>query len=338
MRRAAAKAVPLLPIPTACPATIDWSNPPMDCLFKDVLLTIDDLEYLMKPPCQRFVSKTKRVERLTEEMLKTGRLGVGILLVMGLPNGEVHLVDGNHRIEAFRNSGLKSIIVSVQTKSAKTYKDIAEEYIRCQCSLKTSTVDDKLKGIAVGHPPLQKIAQFCTFVTYKRASTRSDCLISMSDVVHCWFDASTNPPTRYSGDKGIPIEECAKLITDKDAACIIEWLLVCQISLGTVNRVLWAPLNMTLCLWLYKQMVKGGCKGPCTRLKIAEFGRGLAGLVNMKYTNYLKGLKLTTPNAGGNAFALLREHFRGGLASAGIRASAQIPVPKGWPKKPEGVV
>lgn len=265
--------------------------------------TVDTLEVTRKlaaswksPPFQRDVRMNDRVMELVKDVQESGVLpGV---LTLGVLDGEVYIVDGQHRLSAFLSTDLPACYADVRTHYFRTMAAMANEFVRLNSSLVKLRPDDILKGLEQSNPHLQRIRKKCPFVGYDmvRRSEKSS-ILSMSVLVRTWMGTRADVPTGNAGSA----QDCADMLDERETASLVEFLTLCFSAWQRDMEYarLWGSLNLALCAWLYRRVVEGqGGTGKgqsrSTCLTPEEFRRGMMALsASSEYLDYLAGRRLS---------------------------------------------
>lgn len=268
---------------------------------KQTHTTMDTIELTQKlvaswksPPFQRDLKVNARVIAVSAEILRNGGVVPGILTI-GVLDGETYVVDGQHRLNAWQQTGLPCGYADVRTHWFDSVGDMANEFVRLNTSLVKMRPDDVLRGMESSTIALQKIHRRCPFVGYDmvRRSERSPVL-SMSVVVKCW--AGSRPEIPSGG--GSSLEALAQM-DDKETADAIEFYNLCFDAWGRdkEHARLWSKLNLIICAWLYRRVVLGQNMTSTkrwTRFTKDQFKQGLQSVAaTPDYTDFLLGRNMS---------------------------------------------
>ena len=221
------------------------------------------------PPFQRPLQINAKVLELAKQIGADGGVIPGVL-TLGVLEKETWLVDGQHRRAAFMESGKDYGYADVRTCFFDSMADMAEEYVRLNSRLVNMKPDDILRGLETGMPTLQEIRRRCKFVGYGqlRRDAKSP-MVSMSGLLRCWRGSGHDVP----GAVSVSAVQCARDLTTEDAANICEFLGLAMDAWGKdpqYNR-LWLGLNMTLCMWLFRNLVLSAYSAKTKRLESPQF-------------------------------------------------------------------
>lgn len=222
--------------------------------------TNDTLELVEKlvsswkiPPFQRELKINGKVLAVAEEIRSSGGVLPGIL-TLGVLDGVVYIVDGQHRIAAWRQAAMPYGYADVRTHFFESMGEMAKEFVRLNSSLVKLRPDDIMRGMEPSTSSLQRLRRKCPFIGYDmiRRGEKSPVL-SMSAFVRMWAAAKQDVPSA-----GGSLEALAGF-DDGETTHAVDFATVCYEawSRDTEYARLWSMLNMTLCAWLYRRSVLG---------------------------------------------------------------------------------
>lgn len=285
-----------------------------------LILTPDQVNSWHIPPFQRPVRVNSKVQAIAEEIRCDGVSIVGIL-TLGKLKGDtaLYLVDGQHRIEAFRLSGLEEIIADVRVIQFDSMSEMAEEFVRLNTAIVRMRPDDLLRGLSPTMPNLQRVMRECQFVGYDqiRRGGVSGSLVSLSAVLRYWQSSSYETPTSSSG--GMSITQIATMFDGDEAAKLIRFLHLAVNAWGRDPEYyrLWGNLNLCLCMWLYRRVVLDTVRRGSARVAVlteSQFKQGLMSLsANSDYLDWLTG-RLLSDRDRSPALARIKASFTRRLA------------------------
>lgn len=245
------------------------------------------------PPFQRPVRVNTKVMATSESIAEDGGVIPGVV-TLGKINGDqtIYVVDGQHRLEAFRISGLPECIGDFRLCHFDSMAAMADEFVTLNSALVKMRPDDILRGLEAGNKSLRKIRSECKFVGYDqiRRGTTSP-ILSMSLALRCWNGSAMETPVTAS----MSAAQIAESLTDDSAEDLIQFLTVAQASWGRDNEYarLWSGCNLSLCMWLWRRLVKDTDRSSSTRyvkLTIKQFGLCLMALsADSHYLDWLQG-------------------------------------------------
>lgn len=248
----------------------------------DTLIITPEMVSMWKvPPFQRPLRINEKVRSVVEQVKSTecieGVLTLGILRT----DPSFYIVDGQHRVEAFKLSEMKEAIADVRICKFATLADMAEEFVRLNSSLVKMRPDDLLRGLEDSTPALKAIRKSCEFVGYDniRRGT-SGPIVGMSALIRCWSAASYETPAPSGGQSAASL---AQSLDQASVQNLIAFLATAHSAWGRDPEYfrLWGNLNLTLCMWLWNRLVidrdRFGNK-RYTVLNIPEFKKCLMSL------------------------------------------------------------
>jgi len=207
------------------------------------------------PGIQRNVIVNAKFLQMVEKIKKDSGVIPG-MIVLGEFNGEIYLVDAQHRLEAFLATGLKEGYAHLRIKQFDTLEELSAEYVGTNSTIRAFRPDDIMRGLEPQSPPLQAIRRRCPFVGYGtlRHTNSSNAFLSMSLLLRCWdMSKSESAGTRSSS----AAQATAEALTLPDAIQCADAANVLAAAWGHDPEVsrLWNGLNLTLCFWIYRRSV-----------------------------------------------------------------------------------
>jgi hypothetical protein len=250
------------------------------------------------PPFQRPVRINAKVAALSEEIAHDGGVIPGVI-TLGKLKGDtaVYVVDGQHRIESFRITALPECIGDFRLCEFDSMAEMAEEFVRLNSALVRMRPDDVLRGLEASVKALRKIRSECRFVGYDqiRRGTTSP-ILGMSLTLRAWNGSiAETPNTTYNN---LSATQIAETLTDDATEDLIQFLTVAHAAWGRDNEYarLWGSLNMGLCMWLWRRLVKDTDRSGSrrfVRLTVKQFGSCLMALsADGHYLEWLQGRQL----------------------------------------------
>ena len=260
-----------------------------------LLLSVDQVNKWQVPPFQRPVRVNTKVMALAEEMKQTQTI-VGMITLGHLAKDNAdYIVDGQHRIEAFRISGLGEVISDVRVIDFDTMADMADEFVNLNTALVRMRPDDLLRGVTPSLPHVQHLMESCPFIGFDNVRRRdaSGPVVSLSAVLRCWHTSEGDTPSstaRYG------IAQIAAQLDGDSAGKLTGFLELALHAWGRDPEYyrLWGNINLALCMWLYRRtvLVRDQRKGTArsTVLTREEFRKCLMALsANSNYVDWLQG-------------------------------------------------
>jgi hypothetical protein len=264
--------------------------------------TVDTIEITKKlaaswksPPFQRELRPTPKVVGLAESIQKHGVMpGV---LTLGVLDGDVFIVDGQHRLHAFLLADVLVCYADVRTHYFTTMGQMADEFVQLNSSLVRLRPDDILKGMEQSNVQLQKIRCKCPYVGYDRVRSGSSNapVLSMSTMLRVWDGSRSDVPSMG----GAGAATIAAQLEDRGVAALCAFLQLCFTAWrrDPEYTTLWGSLNLVLCAWLYRRVVIGNPgKGQSRSNKLTDdqFRKSLLSLSAADdYIEYLVGRRIS---------------------------------------------
>lgn len=250
------------------------------------------------PPFQRTLRINEKVREIAEEIRKAGGVIPGVLTVGILSTGRdagQYLVDGQHRVEAFRLSECREAIADVRFIEFDSMAEMGAEFVRLNSALVRMRPDDVLRGLEESTPVLGQIRERCPFVGYdqiRRGPTSA--LISMSAALRVW-EGSACPTPVAMGKSAVHL---ACEVSEESAAklCIVLGMAYEAWKLDDHSKRLWGSLNLGVCMWLWRRLVDETERKGSTRyvvLRNEQFKRCLMSLgASESYNDWLLGRQM----------------------------------------------
>lgn len=298
------------------------------------IFTLGEIGAWRIPPFQRPVRTNEKVRALTEEIRVDGGVIPGIITLGTVKTEEaIYIVDGQHRLEAFRNSGLPEFLADVRFIRFETMAEMAEEFVRLNSSLVRMRPDDVLRGLEASVKALSKIRRECKFVGYDqiRRGTTSP-ILGMSMLLRVWH--GSQPETPVNG--GMSAVHIAETISDDSVEELIQFLTVAHSSWGRDAEYarLWSSLNLGLCMWCWRRLVKDPDRTGNKRyihLNIRQFANCLMALSSdSHYLDWLQGRQISDRDRG-PAYGRIKKIWTARLRND-VRSKIAFPQPA-WATK-----
>lgn len=283
------------------------------------------------PPFQRERRINDKVRAMAEELKENGGVVNGVL-TLGYIDGDktTWLVDGQHRIEAFKLSGIKEVIADVRLMHFESMNDMADEFVMLNSQLVKMRPDDVLRGMEPNAPGLRLLRQRCEFVGYGqvRRDTYS-AMVSAAQVIRCWMASGNETPSLSSTGKGVAalVEE----FTVPEAEACIGFLMVCNSAWGREpeNYRLWASLNLLVCMWVYRRVVLAQDRNALKRsvlLNRDQFKQCLMSLsADRDFIDWLRG-RVVGERDRSPCYNRMKAIFAKRLAAEGLPGTIKFPM------------
>lgn len=301
-----------------------------------LLVTLEGVEKWQNPPFQRELRENDRVRQLAEAIREDGVIpGV---VTLGKIGRSVYVLDGQHRIHAFKLSGLDQIYADVRTHEFKDVAEMGEEFVSLNSHLVPLRPDDVLRGLEEMLPSLQRIRKACPFVGYGyvRGKANNAPLLSMSALLRTWFCSNSETPLQ-SPQGGGSAQQLAARLTDDDVTQLLACLKVLKASWGAdrEHMRLWSGLNLTLCVWLWNQCVVAGesANRKAARLTPELFGKAMMSVAaESGYYDWLMGRKMGERDRA-PAYSRLRAIVARRVAAETGAEKPKLPAPAWYTRK-----
>lgn len=209
------------------------------------------------PSFQRQLRVNEKVREIASQIQADGGVIPGIVTIgvikAGRDAGE-YLVDGQHRVEAFRLSECREAIADVRYVEFESMAEMGNEFVNLNSSLVRMRPDDVLRGLEESTPVLRKIRDRCQFVGYdmiRRSPTTA--MLSMSTALRLWEGSVPQAPIAVSKSAvNLAVE-----LSEESAAKMTVFLGIVYEAWGMDEgaKRLWSSLNLSLCMWLWRRLV-----------------------------------------------------------------------------------
>jgi hypothetical protein len=258
-----------------------------------IMFTPEIVKQWKAPPFQRPLRVTEKLLAIVEQIKTDGGVMPGII-TLGVFNGDMYIVDGQHRLEGFKLSELPEGFADVRTMHFSSLAEMAQEFVNLNSKIVTFRPDDILRGLEPSLPSLRRIRSACPFVGYDmiRRSPNSP-MISMATVLRVWTAATSEVPK--SG--GASAASYAQAMGEDEAEKAARFFNMCYRAWGRDVEFmrLWGALNLAICGWLYRRVVLDTVSTAKRHVRLSgdEYGRALMALsVSDDYLSWLIGRQL----------------------------------------------
>lgn len=218
------------------------------------VITPERVSTWKRPSFQRPLSENAKVRALAQTLKEEGDGIIPSTIVLGILNGEVYLLDGQHRIYAFVLSGLEEGIVDVRIKEYDSTVDMAKDYWITNQKLVKEKPDDLLRAFEMEMEPLRLLRKKCPFLGFDNVRRNaSSPILLMSRAMRCWYGGASEVPVSTTSSAA----DLAENFSVDDAAQLAEFLNICYVAWGrdVAYSRLWNGLNLTICSWAYRRIV-----------------------------------------------------------------------------------
>lgn len=249
------------------------------------------------PPFQRPVRINSKVQAVVQQINSSETIEGVVTLGKIRTDPTLYIVDGQHRIEAFKLSEIGEAIVDVRICSFGSMGEMADEFVQLNSSLVKMRPDDILRGLEDSTPALKQIRKSCEFVGYDhiRRGTSSP-IVSMSALIRCWSGSLYETPA--TSNSGLSAATLAQNLDQVSVQNLIAFLSTAHAAWGRDPEYfrLWGNLNLTLCMWLWNKLVIDRDRSGNKRyalLDIPKFKRCLMSVsADGEYLAWLQGRNL----------------------------------------------
>lgn len=304
--------------------------------METLIITPDIANQWRVPPFQRPLRINDKVRSVTEEIKKNEAIEGVITLGKMKSDGTHYIVDGQHRIEAFKLSEIPEALVDVRVVQFDDFAEMAGEFVRLNSSLVKMRPDDILRGLENSNPALKLIRKNCEFVGYDQIRRGSyGPIVSMSALIRCWNAASYETPA--ASNSSTSAAGIAQALDISSAQNLIAFLAVAHSAWGRDPEYyrLWGNLNLTLCAWLWNKLVMDRDRSGNKRyaiLNVTSFKHCLMSVsADSDYLAWLPGRNLSDRDRS-PAYTRLKAIFVRRLTSENNAKKVSLPAPA-WATK-----
>lgn len=289
-----------------------------------IMLTAEGVKKWKLPPFQRPLRVNDKVRAVAEEIKVNNGVIPGVL-TLGELGKETYVIDGQHRIEAFRMSELDEGVADVRICTFEDLGDMGEEFVRLNSSIVRMRPDDVLRGLENNLQPLAELRRRSGFIGYDgiRRGTRSP-VVSMSAALRCWF--GSEPEVPHNGSTSAMA--LARDLSEEDSIQMIQYFNAVHGAWGGDPEYwrLWGVLNLGICAWLWRRTVLTQYSGKSVRLTVKEFATCAMGLsADGGYLDWLVG-RNSSDRDRAPCYARIRSIFVDRIKTA-TGKSAMFPAP-----------
>lgn len=277
------------------------------------------------PPFQRELKITGKVQLVAEDIKRAGGVIPGVITI-GILDGEVFIVDGQHRMAAFLQTALLIGYADVRTHWFADMAAMATEFVHINSSLVKMRPDDIMRGLEPSTVALRRIREKCGFIGYDmvRRASRGP-LLSMSVFVRTW--AASRPEVPSVGNGLVALAS----LDDVETTHAIDFAQLCFSAWQRDPEYwrLWGALNLTLCAWLYRRIVLGERVSKASRfvrLTPEQFRKCVTALsADEMYLEFIQGRNLGDRDRA-PTYARIRTVFQKRYL-AETKATLRLPAP-----------
>lgn len=291
--------------------------------YDSILVRPEVLALWQAPPFQRPLHVNENVKRLAEEIKASGVVpGVLTIAVMG---EREYVLDGQHRLHAVQLSERQEVIADVRYQLYSSMAEMGAEFVRLNRRLTQMAPDDYLRALEGSLEPLRAVRNSCRFVGYGQIRRGGKApILSMSVALRTWRGSGMEVPSVASGGAAA----IAETLSAEEAQEMAMFLRLCHAAWGDDDgyRRLWGTLNLSLCGWLYRNMVMAQYSAKTARVDRELFKRCLMSLsAESDYLGWLSGRRMSDLHRA-PAYARIKRIFVGCL-SRDLGSKAIMPAP-----------
>lgn len=224
------------------------------------------------PPFQRQLRINEKVREIAQSIKDDRGVIPGILTIGILTGGRdagEYLVDGQHRVEAFRLSECREAIADVRYVNFDSMAEMGDEFVQLNSAIVRMRPDDVLRGLEGSTLLLGKIRELCPFVGYDQIRrTPTSALVSMSMLLRVWEGSASATPTSI-GKSSVHL---ANELSESSVQQLCAFLSMTHEAwkLDEGSKRLWGALNLGLCMWLWRRLVLDTDRSGNTRVIVIK--------------------------------------------------------------------
>ncbi len=225
--------------------------------METMIFSREEAETWLHPPFQRPIRINDKVRLLAETIVNDGGVVPGVL-TLGKLAGEkrMWIVDGQHRLEAFKLTNLEEFICDARLCHFDTMGEMAVEFVELNSALVKMRPDDILRGLEPTSPGLALVRRECPYVGYDQIRRGGGSpIVSMATVVRCWFGSQPEAPV--SGATMGSAAKMGEMLTEDEAGKLVAFLKQARSAWGNEpeNYRLWGSLNLAMLMWMWRRTV-----------------------------------------------------------------------------------
>lgn len=255
-----------------------------------IIVTPKQVQTWKLPSFQRPLKVNHKVMLISAEIAETqvipGTLTLGIL------KGDLYLIDGQHRREAFVLANIPEGIVDVRYAHFDSEAEMGDEFVKLNSHIVSLKPDDILRGLEKSNPELATIRKECPYVGYDQVRRNERApIISMSALLRCWFGSAPEVPTTG----GLTAARLIEVLTKEEVQTLVGFCDLAMTAWGKDKEYarLWSSLNMTVCMWLYRRLVITPYSANVKKITREMFQKCLMSVgSDASYTDWLLGKNL----------------------------------------------
>lgn len=253
-----------------------------------VLVTPAAIAAWKRPPFQRPLRVNEKLKELIESLKRDGGVVPGIITI-GVLRQEKYLLDGQHRIEAFKLAELPEGLADIRICFYESMADMGDAFVELNSALVKLQPNDILRALEDSSPALGLVRRKCPWVGYDNVRRNpASPILGMAQALRCWQSSMPEAP----GTSTISAGELGKALTEDSAKTLVRFLTMAYTAWGSDKEYtrLWGGLNLVLCMWLYRRLVISRYSPKTVLISDEQFGRCLMAMsANTKYLDWLVG-------------------------------------------------
>lgn len=290
-----------------------------------LVMSPDQFKEWKDPPFQRPLCRNAKVQAMVQKVKADGI--IPYTLTVGIHAGIKYLLDGQHRREAYfiaTKDGLGEVYAEVRYMYFDSMAQMGDEYANLNTALVKQRPDDILRAKEGSSEALQLIRQRCKFVGYDmiRRQEKSP-ILGMSAFLRCWYGSAAETPSHTAPTA----REIADTFLIEDAALCCDFAILAERAWGREPEYkrLWASMNLTLCMWLYRRLIVNP-DPTVTKLSKEQFRLCLTALSAAgDHIDWLVDRKMSDRDRG-PCYNRIKKVFVSRLRAEGLR-NAKLPLP-----------
>jgi hypothetical protein len=312
----------------------DWSAKTHSSFTEMKVLTLADFEKWQQPRFQRPIKINQKVMEFADGLKKNGGVISGILTLGQLPNdAALYKVDGAHRVEAAKLCGLPEFIAEVRIIQIDNIGEMADEFVKLNSNLVRFRPDDFLRGYEENLPMLKRLREICPFIGYDhiRCASTGAPTVGVSQILRCWFGSSAETPKVHNN----AAIQLAEMVDEKELSLLTGFLLAAYNAWGhdPENYRLWATLNITVSMWMYRQIVISPRTKRTLSLNVHDFGKCLMSVsASRSYVDWLVGRNVVERDRS-PCYTRLKAIFMKRVMDDGLERRPMFPQPMWYVNK-----
>lgn len=263
-----------------------------------VIINSEGLKSWKAPPFQRPLRVNPKMLTIAEELKHSAGVIPGILTI-GILNKEKYLIDGQHRVEAFKISGLSEAYADMRICHFDTMAEMGDEFVKLNSQIVKMKPDDLLRGLEGSIQSLQIIRKICPFIGYDMIRRGEKApILSMSLALRTWYASDKEVPTA----SGMSAQMITTQLNTDEAHRIANFYSTCFTAWGRDPEYyrVWSSLNTTLVAWLWKRTVLSPpANTRTTKFTVQQFTSAIRSFTaSADYMDWLIGRQLSDHDRG----------------------------------------